>query len=154
MTDSKKARFAGHARTGHACECGLTVYGNGRKSHYRACPAYLREVGWPLDEGMASALREDGLRAEQITAIQRKLGEQALASNNPSKLAWREFRDLVWKIADEVRDEAPQPEHKPICECVLDCAEDPATACSHSGIDWHLHNDERCPVHPQALVIA
>lgn len=51
--------------------------------------------------------------------------------------------------------------HRPLdtgdCRCVHTCAEDPATACSHSG-EWHVHPDPYpgadlygpCPVHPDA----
>ena len=35
------------------------------------------------------------------------------------------------------------------CECVYDCAEEPATACSMTG-DWHVHVAGECPVHPDA----
>jgi hypothetical protein len=41
------------------------------------------------------------------------------------------------------------------CTCVISCSDDPATACSLSGIN-HVHPDEGsgifgpCPVHPDA----
>lgn len=35
------------------------------------------------------------------------------------------------------------------CECRHTCAEDPRTACGLSG-DWHVHQGDRCPVHPDA----
>jgi len=37
------------------------------------------------------------------------------------------------------------------CSCYRDCAGDPATACHASG-DWHAHDDEPCPRHPQRMV--
>lgn len=36
-----------------------------------------------------------------------------------------------------------------VCECILSCADDPATACSLSG-DWHVHPEWPCLVHPDA----
>lgn len=35
------------------------------------------------------------------------------------------------------------------CECHLDCHN-----CSHSGDEFHLHNDEACPIHPNAPVVS
>lgn len=35
----------------------------------------------------------------------------------------------------------------PDCTCHHDCGQD-----SHSG-DWHQHEDELCPVHPEAPVV-
>lgn len=41
------------------------------------------------------------------------------------------------------------------CLCVMSCADDPAMACSLSGV-WHTHPDDGsgtfgpCPVHPDA----
>lgn len=37
------------------------------------------------------------------------------------------------------------------CECYHTCGEDGA-GCSHSG-DWHVHEGEPCPVHPDATVV-
>lgn len=85
----------------HQCACGFTVHGNG-KSHQRACHVHLRESGWPLTESMREALREDGLRAPQITAVELALGRQALAGDDPNRLDWRDFRDLVWRLASKV----------------------------------------------------
>lgn len=33
------------------------------------------------------------------------------------------------------------------CECYLECG-----SCSHSG-EWHTHEDEPCPVHPDATMV-
>ena len=35
------------------------------------------------------------------------------------------------------------------CLCYHTCMEDPKTGCSKSG-RWHAHEDEPCPVHPDA----
>jgi hypothetical protein len=35
------------------------------------------------------------------------------------------------------------------CRCIIDCAEDPDTACSLSGRP-HVHPDSLCPIHPDA----
>ncbi|HEY6793082.1 MAG TPA: hypothetical protein VI248_00190 [Kineosporiaceae bacterium] len=37
------------------------------------------------------------------------------------------------------------------CTCYHDCSADPSIACHASG-DWHAHDDEPCPRHPQRMV--
>lgn len=58
------------------------------------------------------------------------------------------------RAARTLRDPADAPAREPICECVKDCAQRPASACSLSG-DWHVHPLTEgifgpCPVHPDA----
>lgn len=77
------------------CPCGRTIYGNG-KSHQRSCKRHLAEWGWPLDEGMRSALLDEGV---PIRPVELALGAQTI---NPQYLRWVDFRDLVWRLADEV----------------------------------------------------
>lgn len=100
-----------HARTaprGEACECGLTVYGPSRRAHYRTCPDYLRVAGWPLDEAQLAELREDGVRADQVRAIERRIADHVLSgAPNPAQLSWRALRDFVWDIADRIREDPP-----------------------------------------------
>lgn len=90
------ARRNAWAKIQYLCPCGRTVYGNG-KQHQRFCQKHLAEIGWPLDEGL-----RDALRAEKIDyrAVERRLGQQQI---NPSTMTWTYFRDLVWRLADEVK---------------------------------------------------
>lgn len=51
-----------------------------------------------------------------------------------------------WSVFDTIkfaRDNSAE------CLCIVDCDDDPDTACSLSG-DWHVHPGEPCPVHPDA----
>lgn len=56
----------------------------------------------------------------------------------------------------KMRELGRRPSEDPAdCTCVYSCADDPATACSLSGV-WHVHPDTGsgvfgpCPVHPEA----
>lgn len=85
------------------CACGREVYGNG-KSHFRACTVSLESDGWPLDESMRHALREEGYRSATIRAVERGLGRIYLdrrASGDKTALRWAEYRDTVWRLAEE-----------------------------------------------------
>jgi hypothetical protein len=102
--DGARAATRGDAwkKIHRVCACGITVYGNGRQ-HERRCPSNLRERGWPLAKGMLAVLRESGLRASHIVAIERALGQRSLAGDRPELLGWRDFRDLVWRLAEEAK---------------------------------------------------
>lgn len=99
-----------HAERSEVCPCGRRVYGNGRSAHFRACRYYLTEHGYPLDEGLCSAIREEH-GPGVVIEVQRRLGALQVSRRGKSeyaaepdlrRLRWRDFRDLVWKIADEV----------------------------------------------------
>jgi hypothetical protein len=51
----------------------------------------------------------------------------------------------------EMLDGVMTPEYAgvmtPQCECHFDCRD-----CYLSGEEWHLHGDEACPVHPDAVL--
>lgn len=98
-------------RTAHlnhsvTCPCGRQLYGNGRTSHQRVCPDWLRTYGWPLDQGMQQAIRDEYPRVSGIVlAVERELGRFYLdrrAGGDKTPLSWRELRDLVWQYAEEV----------------------------------------------------
>jgi hypothetical protein len=101
-----------HAERFEDCVCGRRIWGNGRASHYRACRQHLREVGYPLDEGLRSAIREAhgvGVVAEVekrlgVIAAERKGNYSAGPRPDLRSLRWIVFRDLVWSIADEVAE--------------------------------------------------
>ena len=89
------ARRNARSKISYECPCGRVVYGNG-KQHQRSCKKHLAEIGWPLDEGMRDALRSEKV---DYRAVERALGAQTI---NPSNMPWADFRDLVWRLADEI----------------------------------------------------
>lgn len=90
----------------HTCACGRLIVGNS-KSHERWCEVNLRERGWPLDRGMADAIRNeipDSTSIDVIRHVERELGRIYLerrAAGDMSDLPWTEYRDLVWRLAEE-----------------------------------------------------
>jgi hypothetical protein len=110
MDESTRLRMRrAHANHGYRCECGRMVYGNGHKSHLRTCAAHLDKVGWPLDEGMAQAIRDVYRNPLGVVmGVQQRLGQFYLArrkGGDLTPLPWPEFRDLVWRYAAEAANE-------------------------------------------------
>jgi hypothetical protein len=91
------------------CPCGREVFGNG-KAHQRSCEAHLSAYGWPLDDGMADAVRRE-CAPGAVTYVQARLGEMYLERRHSGKVAplsWAEYRDAVWRFADEFAMQATQ----------------------------------------------
>lgn len=93
------------------CPCGRRYYGNG-KAHPRSCETHLREVGWPIDDGMAAAIRaaHPDRSAEIIRAVERGLGRIYLsrrAAGDKSEMSWTEYRERLWRLADDAAQGAP-----------------------------------------------
>lgn len=90
----------------HTCACGRLIIGNG-KAHQRWCEVHLRERGWPLANSMADAIRNEypgSTSSDIIRHVERELGRIYLerrAAGDMSDLPWREYRDLVWRLAEE-----------------------------------------------------
>lgn len=59
--EARKASASVHARRGEECPCGRTVYGNGRISHFRRCPDYLRKKGWAFTATEVQVILRDAL---------------------------------------------------------------------------------------------
>lgn len=116
MTDSHKARFAGHTRHSERCDCGRLLTGNGRMTHQRACEPYLRAHGYPLAAGMVDGIRADlrddravievpdrrklrgVLPSDVLPGIRRRLADVVLerrAAGNRAALSWTELRPAL-----------------------------------------------------------
>ncbi len=84
--EARKVAAGRHARRGETCPCGRAVFGNGRISHFRACPVYLREKGWPFTQTEQQALLEVVLEslddelapAQRVAEINRMMDEAAM----------------------------------------------------------------------------
>ena len=85
-----------HASRHDTCLCGRNIFGNGAKSHYRACPAYLAMYGWPLEKDLATMIAaehgHDGLVAGQKAIATAIIADGELPS-------WIARRDLAWNAA-------------------------------------------------------
>lgn len=90
-----------HAQRSQECACGRKVFGNGAKSHFRACRTHLTERGYPLDQGMQRAVFSYG----GMGALHRaEHGLARMVLGNPKALTglgWSEFKALIYKFADE-----------------------------------------------------
>ncbi|MCT7372992.1 hypothetical protein [Mycolicibacterium llatzerense] len=101
------ARRMAHRKITHECACGRVLYGNLATSHLRSCEQNLRVNGWPIDAGMRDALLREysGRRyVEVLTAVERGLGRIYLdrrAGGDKSPLPWLEYRDTIWRLAEE-----------------------------------------------------
>jgi hypothetical protein len=93
------------------CACGRDVWSNiGIASHRKSCEASLERDGWPIDAGMAKAIREEYPRnaAPTILYVSRQLGRVYLErrrGGDNAEMPWREYRDLVWQLAAEAQSQ-------------------------------------------------
>lgn len=103
MTRGDDQRKYGWRKIHRTCDCGKEVYGNGL-AHFRACETHLKVSGWPMEQSMKNAIREEGHGAEMIRAVERDLGQFHLnrrESGENQPLRWTEYRDTVWQLVEK-----------------------------------------------------
>lgn len=93
------------------CACGRQLHGNLSVTHMRTCQVNLEVSGWPMDAAMKQALLEEygGRRtvpnyAEIVRTVEKELGVIYLArraAGDKTPLGWNEYRDTVWRVADQ-----------------------------------------------------